>query len=323
MSNVLLSIIVPVYKVEKYLDNCVCSVLNQTFTNYEIILVDDGSPDMCPQMCDKWALKDSRIRVLHKKNGGLSSARNAGIKVAIGEYLYFLDSDDKLYDIKSLDSLWNLIQYHGGVDMVQGNFYIEENNGVTFREDSFPVYSENNKWIKSHLATMVIPESACNRLIKRSIIVDNNLYFKEGWIQEDTLWSYQIHNHIKSIAFCFIPTYFYAYNSSSIMHSSGNEKEALAFVNIFNEVYSNLLTQRKYTYNIKFLEIMASRAEKAVGVDILPRFKPYNNQLFRSVFKLNSLANNTNNRILKYSSKLIVLTLRYLLCNEYFFRSNK
>ncbi len=90
----LISVIVPVYKVEKYLDRCVESIVNQTYTNLEIILVDDGSPDNCPQMCDDWASKDSRIKVIHKENGGLSSARNAGLDIMNGEYVCFADSDD-------------------------------------------------------------------------------------------------------------------------------------------------------------------------------------------------------------------------------------
>ena len=90
----LISVIVPVYNVEKYLDECVESIVNQTYTNLEIILVDDGSPDRCPEMCDQWAKKDERIRVIHKENGGLSSARNAGLGIATGDYVGFVDSDD-------------------------------------------------------------------------------------------------------------------------------------------------------------------------------------------------------------------------------------
>lgn len=92
--NSMISIIIPVYKVEKYLDRCVQSVVDQTYKNLEIILVDDGSPDNCPNICDKWKNKDSRVRVIHKKNGGLSDARNAGIEIATGKYIAFVDSDD-------------------------------------------------------------------------------------------------------------------------------------------------------------------------------------------------------------------------------------
>lgn len=95
-----ISIIVPVYKVEKYLDRCVKSILDQTYTDFELILVDDGSPDNCPDncpaMCDAWAEKDNRIRVVHKENGGLYSARNAGLDIMKGEYVTFVDSDDAI-----------------------------------------------------------------------------------------------------------------------------------------------------------------------------------------------------------------------------------
>lgn len=90
----LFSIIVPVYKAEKYISECVDSVLAQTFENFELILADDGSPDRCPEICDEYAKKDSRIKVIHKENGGASSARNSGIDAACGEYIIFLDSDD-------------------------------------------------------------------------------------------------------------------------------------------------------------------------------------------------------------------------------------
>lgn len=90
----LISVIVPVYKVEPYLDRCVQSIVNQTYENLEIILVDDGSPDHCPAMCDAWAAKDGRVQVLHKENGGVSTARNAGINIAKGAFFTFVDSDD-------------------------------------------------------------------------------------------------------------------------------------------------------------------------------------------------------------------------------------
>src|SRR5665647_2657921 len=94
MHNPLISIIVPIYKVENYIRNCVDSILNQTYKNLEVILVDDGSTDNCGNICDEYSLKDNRIKTIHKKNGGLSSARNAGLDVAKGEYIGFIDSDD-------------------------------------------------------------------------------------------------------------------------------------------------------------------------------------------------------------------------------------
>lgn len=112
MMNDLISIIVPVYRVESYLTACVESVLAQTYEQFELILVDDGSPDSCPRMCDEFAARDSRIRVIHKENGGLSSARNAGIDAAKGRYLAFLDSDD-LWTPVFLERLYRAIDETG------------------------------------------------------------------------------------------------------------------------------------------------------------------------------------------------------------------
>ena len=105
----LISIVIPVYKVEKYLEKCVESVINQTYKNLEILLVNDGSPDNCPKICDEYAQKDNRIKVIHKENGGLSDARNAGIDVAAGKYIAFVDSDDYVSN-DYIEYMYNLIK---------------------------------------------------------------------------------------------------------------------------------------------------------------------------------------------------------------------
>ena len=119
-----ISVIVPVYNAEKYLDRCVESILSQTFTDFELLLVDDGSPDSCPAMCDAWAQKDSRIRVIHKQNGGVSDARNAGLEQAKGEYITFMDNDD--YALTT----WLECMYRasaGEAEIVKGGFYSVSN----------------------------------------------------------------------------------------------------------------------------------------------------------------------------------------------------
>ena len=125
----LISVIVPVYNVEKYLDKCVQSIVNQTYKNLEIILVDDGSTDHCPALCDEWAKKDERIQVIHKKNGGLSSARNTAIDVISGEYVIFVDSDDWI----DLDMIASMLEFAetNDADIVSGGFYFESTDGTS------------------------------------------------------------------------------------------------------------------------------------------------------------------------------------------------
>ena len=112
MSKPKVSVIVPIYNVEKYLDRCMQSVLNQTLKDIEIIMVDDGSPDNCPSMCDEYARKDNRIKVIHKKNGGLGFARNSGLEIATGEYVAFIDSDDFI-DTSMYETLYNTAKIYG------------------------------------------------------------------------------------------------------------------------------------------------------------------------------------------------------------------
>ena len=127
------SIIVPVYRVEKYINRCVESLINQTLSDIEIILVDDGSPDNCPAICDEWAKKDNRIKVVHKRNGGLSSARNAGLAVATGKYIGFVDSDD---DVE--------------MDMYEKMVSVAEREQVDFvMADYFRIFENGEKYLKT------------------------------------------------------------------------------------------------------------------------------------------------------------------------------
>ena len=138
-----ISVIVPVYKVEKYLDRCVKSIIGQTYPDFELILVDDGSPDKCPQMCDEWAKKDKRIRVLHKENGGLSSARNAGLRVARGEYVHFIDSDDWI-ELDLYENILNLFKIYTSAQIVQfGSIEVHKQVKIRQPEERIELYDKN------------------------------------------------------------------------------------------------------------------------------------------------------------------------------------
>lgn len=327
MKDEIISIIIPLFNVEQYVLGCLRSITEQTLSDgVECILVDDCGNDRSVEIVqtfiEQYHGPISFRLVHHDCNRGLSAARNTGILQSSGKYLFFLDSDDKLYDSKSLERLWYQTVLYPEVDMVQGNFFIEEIGNVTFEETVFPSFTKNTKWIRAKITTLQIPESACNRLIRRNIIIDNKLFFKEGWIQEDTLWTYRLHNYIHSIAFCFVPSYFYAYNSESIMHSSGREKEGLAFVKIINEVYFLLQSQPIHVYDIRFLELLAMRSEKSMGKKAYLMMSPYRNNLFRFLFRINSSTYNSEMMLYRLAGKVISSFLRFILLNKLIFNIN-
>lgn len=155
MQNDLISIIVPVYKVEKYLDKCIESIVGQTYKNLEIILVDDGSPDNCPAMCDLWAQKDGRIKVIHKLNGGLSSARNAGLDISCGNFVMFVDSDDWIDE----STVQSLLAISEDADIIMCGFSIEYEDGTTFQENSGNKKLEGSDILGEFILDNIRPEA--------------------------------------------------------------------------------------------------------------------------------------------------------------------
>lgn len=216
----LVSVIIPVYKVEWYLRKCLDSVINQTYQNLEIILVDDGSPDGCPKICDKYANKDNRIKVIHKKNGGLSDARNKGLDVATGEYITFIDSDDWV-SLSYIESFVSAVKKDPQCEIISAGFTRVEkkSNSVFFVKTEFEFH--NNVEITQFFCEKnEIPISAWNKLYKSSFIKKHQLSFKKGLLFEDQLWCFQCYtlaNHVKHIP---LSLYFYRVRNDSIMRSS-------------------------------------------------------------------------------------------------------
>lgn len=218
-----ISIIVPVYKVERYLDRCVRSILAQTFTDFELILVDDGSPDRCPQMCDMWEEEDGRIRVIHKENGGLSSARNAGLEIAEGRYICFVDSDDWV-SVDMCEYLLGLIQNYsadivstlpqicsGPVSIPECREQIETLTSKEFVE----------RLLKVH--TRVTEHYACGKLYKASLW--ENTRFPENLIDEDVLSIFEVTLQAKRIVRSNQKKYYYFQNSNGITGGDFTIKE--------------------------------------------------------------------------------------------------
>lgn len=210
-----ISVIVPVYKVEPYLDKCISSIANQTYRNLEIILVDDGSPDSCPAMCDAWAEKDSRIRVIHKPNGGLSDARNAGMAVATGELMAFVDSDDWIAP-DMYEHLYQRLTEDSsdiaacGVQMIWENktpsrMLTRDGNCVLNQEEAMRAIIEES-WLK---------QPVWYKLYTTALVRD--VLFPKGKCHEDVFWSYQAVGKAKKVSISDHIGYYYLQRSGSIM----------------------------------------------------------------------------------------------------------
>ena len=236
----MISIIIPIYKVEQYLDECVTSIINQTYKDFEIILVDDGSPDSCPQMCDEWAKKDARIKVVHKKNGGLSSARNAGLAIAKGEYIGFVDSDDYV-DGTMYEDLMQVMNQNEKT-MVVSSPIIRNTDGVftpykvgtyDYKDGDTMSFSE---YMKLFLG-MNMDATVWNKLYKREFI---QTMFREGRNNEDYLFMFynvkNLYDSDKLLAVSAHAHYYYRDNAQSICHQAATSVNRLFFDELYNMV---------------------------------------------------------------------------------------
>ena len=214
MKNPYFSVIIPIYNVEAYLRQCVDSVLAQTFHNIEVILVDDGSPDNCPAICDEYARQDPRIKVIHKENGGLSDARNFGIRAAEGEYLLFLDSDDYWGDPEALEVIHRRIgEYEEPADMLMFQAQLIYPDGTVIPDkNGFPDHF-NDMTREESLVYMVenglLIGSACSKVVKRSFLLENDLFFKVGIKSEDVHWIFRVASAMPK--YQYTDQYFYMY----------------------------------------------------------------------------------------------------------------
>lgn len=207
-----ISIIIPVYKVEQYLDRCVESVVKQTYENIEIILVDDGSPDNCPVLCDAWAAKDSRIKVIHKENAGVSAARNSGMEIATGEYIGFVDSDDYI-EPEMFENLAAGITQSSSDLAVSGFIKYEK-----------PVSAETEYDCTAADAQVMLFGSdyyegyIWNKLYSAKVIKDNGIRFDTALrMCEDTLFNFDYLKCIEKVHICSYIGYYYYTRDDSVM----------------------------------------------------------------------------------------------------------
>lgn len=240
-----ISIIIPIYNVEPYVETCLQSVVNQNMTEgVECILVDDCGADNSMQLAEQFVKNyqgEISFSILHHDhNRGLSAARNTGIRAAKGEYVYFLDSDDRITPT-CMEDFMRIIEDHSGVELIQGLLDQDSPYMKQFQQKDLPVYTGNRKYIKRVLLDYdELPVCAANKMVRKQLIVENDLFFKEGIIHEDNHWSFFLAKYVKSLSVLKKECYLYTVNTSSITKVVNREKEIYSFQTIIRDFCANV-----------------------------------------------------------------------------------
>lgn len=250
------SVVVPIYKVELYLRRCVDSILNQTYTHLEIILVNDGSPDQCGDIADSYALKDNRVRVIHKHNGGLSDARNAGMQVVTGDYTMFVDSDDWLEKTMIEELVDKSIHYKA--EVVQSAFYYAYDDYLQldtryFSDKDDPVVLNNKQLMYELVINEKIKNFAWGKLYQTSLIKD--IPFRKGVLFEDVFWAHHVMHRVNTYVIIHLPLLYYYQRNDSIVASYSPKNldmiRGLKERHLFIEMYYSELTSESYKSLLK------------------------------------------------------------------------
>lgn len=296
-----ISIIIPIYKVEKFLERCINSIVNQTYANIEIILVDDGSPDNCPIICDSYAEKDNRIKVIHKSNGGLSDARNEGLKIATGEYILFVDSDDYI-ELDTCKNFIDIISYNN-VDIVVGNGKKIEGNKISLMKHKYDRYESilsGKEYLKEELKSNSMFMASWLNLYNRKFLLDNKLLFKIGRLHEDEEFTPRAFLKADKVIASDINFYNYIIRNESITTKKDLSKNGIHIIKTCNEL-------AKIYINVEDKELLMLLEESLV-VKYLHAF--YIGKLYKKKYK-----NIIKNKFLvkrAYSKKTKIKV--YLLC---------
>lgn len=316
----MISIIIPVYKAENTLRKCVESCLNQTYKDIEIILVDDGSPDSCPTICNEYSVKDGRVIVLHKKNGGVSSARNLGLKRARGEFIVFVDSDDWIED-DMLKHMMN-IQIKNDYDLILCNYTIHFDNNKSIADNTYVPKMRSKHEIYNYLLMPNKEDSFRTpwaKMYKSRIIHENNLQFNESLtLGEDTCFNYQYISYINSI-YCIN-----GYNGYNFRRIFSSEKKARyyksakylfnsriimiqEFTNIFSK--NTVLTEYKDRLTLKYIYALSILENVAVSAGFNHRDIIQENIRISKLFEIRSAKLND----LSMRDKFTLICYRYKL----------
>jgi len=287
MKPQLVSVIIPVYNVKKYLNRCLDSIINQTYDNIEIILINDGSTDTSREVCHLYSKKDKRIKVIDKINGGLSDARNCGLRRAVGEYVVFVDSDD-FVDLNYIKNLYITASKNNADIVACGYSEIYENKKMPEKYikklvNSKMLIMDNLDAMRDFFSTSSIANVVTwNKIYKISIFKNNNIKFPVGKIHEDNFTTYKLYYYANKIIYIDQPLYFYLRRADSIMGKGFSKKsfnmveaadEALYFVGNNNIPLQNEVRLYNLNINIIFLNLMSDSDyyDRDVWVDLKNR----------------------------------------------------
>ena len=258
----LISVIIPVYKVEKYVERCIQSVINQTYENLQIILVDDGSPDICGKICDEYAKKDHRIEVIHKSNGGLSDARNKGLEIAKGEYIGFVDSDDYI-EADMYEVLYNLLkQYNADVSIC--NFYTVSQGKISIKNADNGINEYNRiEILKEILLDRNIQSYAWNKLYKKELF--DEIKYPIGKKYEDIGTTFFLLEKCNKVVVTGKSEYYYINRQDSIVNNV-TETTITDYIELIMQRYDYIEENIKElsSYNKDYLKRILKTAEKDI-----------------------------------------------------------
>ena len=280
----LISVVVPVYKVEDYLEQCVNSILAQTFDDYEIILVDDGSPDNSQKMCDEFAANNAKIHVIHQQNGGLSAARNSGIEWALknsdSEWITFIDSDDWIHP-QYLELLLAANNKNKTVISFSKMAYVDSRTIETNKLDESSIDSCRPEDLFLYNEYDYDPVAACARLYKKDMFKD--IRFLVGKLHEDTFTTYKLYFTQEKVSIVTEDLYYYFQNSDGIVHSSWSPKKLDLL-----EANEALLAYFKETGNDEMYQFILKRYIKNILTNMRaiknePKYKDYYKQLHKKL----------------------------------------
>lgn len=283
----MVSVIVPIYGVEQYLNVCVESIVHQSYMKLEIILVDDGSPDQCPLICDAWAIKDDRIKVIHKVNGGLSDARNTGIDCCTGKYLAFVDSDDYI-EPDMINNMLNACLNNDADLACCGRYMVHNDKKTSMHCMQKETIFDRNSAFQEILMGRYMEEAAWDKLYKRELF--NDIRYPVGEINEDIVVIPHIIDRCNKIVHVGMPLYNYRSTANSITTSSYSEKKSVYLKHIENlsnyiERYYPSLENSKKHFVVRYSYAML--LDMAMNVDTLNKFKEDYKQylkLFRKTY---------------------------------------